>query len=199
MKIAWVSPEGQAATVARRVRDAGHHIVVYPATIPNLPSIQKHQLAPFCQVADLVVVDGPFPLEQTRRSWKPSRESIFIDELRRHYAVNAIGPTPTVDLLVGDPRYLRKNCYRLGIPYDRDAQGDPWSSGAWFQKDSIIPDGPFVRNFLPIFKAVGFRGWFELIGVIQDGIPVVTSCQAVWAEDTIPDGREADFLLEMAR
>ena len=197
MKVAWISPKGYGLGIARSIRDQGHQIVVYSPLLHDLPTVEKHQLAFFSQKADLVVIDGPFPLEPTRHSWKPAREAVFIDELRRHYNVLALGPTPTVDLLVGDARYLRKNCRRLGIPYDRGGTGELWTSGAWFRKDAIIPDGPFVRSFLPIFKAVGFRGWFELTGVLQEGIPVVSGCQAVWAEDTIPEGREAEFLQQM--
>lgn len=198
MKIVWVSPEGDGLEFARAIATAGHDLVVYGAS-GDLPAVVKGALAPFCQAADLVVVDAPFALAPTRRSWKPSAESLFVDELRRHYHVTALGPTPTVDLLVGDARYLRKMCGRFEIPYARTADGDPWTSGAWFLGVSVVPDGPYLRPFAPLFKSVGFKGWFELTGVLHplDG-PIVTGACATWDQSLVPAFREAEWLHGMA-
>jgi hypothetical protein len=114
--------------------------------------------------------------------------------------VVALGPTPTVDLLVGDARYLRKILGRFGIPTGPGGCGDdeePWSSGAWFLGHRIIPDGPYLANLAPLFRSVGFRGWFELTGFVSPDGPIVTGCSAAWPADTLPTGREAAWLKEM--
>lgn len=184
--------------VARRIRDAGHMVVSYGVS-SDLPVIPKSGLAEAARVADLVVVDGPFPLSKTRRSWKPSQDSLFFDELRRRYNVTALGPTPTVDLLVGDKRYLRKMCTRFNVPYDELATGESWDSGAWFTPAGVIPPGPYLDPFGPLFKAVGFRGWFCLHGVLTMDGPMVQSADASWASDTVPMGDEAQWLKALSR
>src|SRR5678815_6021172 len=142
MKVLWVSPRGDGSVLAERLKAAGHQIVVY-GEAAGLPLVDQKDLYTFAKASDLVVVDGPFPVVRTRRSWRPHQDSLFFDELRRTYNFTALGPTPTVDLLVGDRRYLRKWCAKLNIPYDVDAQGDPWTSGAWFRENLILPPGPY--------------------------------------------------------
>jgi hypothetical protein len=197
MKILWVSPQGDGQDIAERLVQGGHTLVGWGAGAPN--PIAREGLAPFAQAADLVVVDGTFPLVTTRRSWRPATEALFFDELRRHHHVTALGPTPTVDLLVGDERYLRKVLGRFGVPYLAQAEGEPWSSGAWFHGNKVTPDGPYLAALVPLFKAVGFRGWFELTGVVGLDGPVVTGCNARWPADTLPEGREADWLATLVR
>lgn len=186
-----------AQPLAQRLRDGGHRVAVYG---PG-GDLDKPRLFTFVKHADLSVVDAPFPLEPTSHgSWRPSADSIFVEEVRRHHKALAVGPTPTIDLLVGDARYLRKWCGRLGIPYSKTPapEADPWSSGAWFRERDLIPPGPYLSMWQPLFKSVRFRGWFELLGHIGSGEPVVTACSATWP-DTIPEKREADFLLELAK
>jgi hypothetical protein len=201
VKILWVSPEGTGSEIAIRLIHGGHTVVTWG--LEGLPAVDRAGLAPFAQAADLVVVDGTFPLVPTRRSWRPSTESLFFDELRRHHDVLALGPTPTVDLLVGDARYLRKIMGRFGIPSEPVSGtvsdlDEPWSSGAWFLGNRVVPDGPYLASLVPLFKSVGFRGWFELTGLVTPDGPVVTSCNANWPPDTLPEGREAAWLKEMA-
>lgn len=196
MKVLMVSPRGEGADLATRLRETGNAVVVYGESA-NLPLVSQPDLYKFAKASDLVLIDGSFPLVRTRRSYRPHQDALFFDELRRAYDIKALGPTPTVDLLVGDARYLRKWCAKLGIAYDRDAQGEPWSTGAWFRDKDIVPPGPLLASWQPLFKAVGFRGWFELVGSIgQDG-PVVSGATASWPVDQIPVGQEADFLLKM--
>jgi hypothetical protein len=197
LKVLWVSPTGSGLSVAQRVKAAGHQVVTY-GTGEDMPTIDTPHLFTFAKAADLVIVDGPFPLTPNKRSLMPARDALFFDEVRRNHDIVALGPTPTVDLLVGDRRYFRKWCDRLSIPYARDAAGD-WTSGAWFRANDIVPPGPYLESWKPLFKAVNFRGWFELKGEMTAGGPVVSSCSAVWTPETIPAGREADFLLEMSR
>lgn len=200
MKVLWVSPTGYGQTVATEVKDAGHTILSYGSALPGIAPVDKGALTAFAKAADLVVVDGPFPLLPTRRSWRPAPEALFFDELRRHHAVVALGPTPTVDLLVGDPRYLRKMCGRYGIPYSPDyAAGEVWSSGGWFLGHEIVPDGPYLRPLAPLFKSVGFRGWFELLGTMTEDGPVVRGAEARWDPETIPEARAAEWLQTMMR
>lgn len=203
MKILWVSPSGTGIETAVRLVATGHTVVSWGphgAAYAGTSGIDRMGLAPFAQVADLVVIDDIFPLVATRRSWRPSTESLFFDEMRRHHDVVALGPTPTVDLLVGDARYLRKIMGRFGIPSGKeDLTAEPWSSGAWFHGSKVTPEGPYLASLVPLFKSVGFRGWFELIGHITEDGPVVTSCNARWPADTLPEGREAAWLEEMAR
>ena len=113
------------------------------------------------------------------------------------YNVIALGPTPTVDLLCADRRYLRKWCGKLNIPYDPSGDEANWSSGALFRSNEIIPPGPYLDQWKSLFKAVGFRGWFELQGYVTSDGPVVTGASATWPTD-IPTGKEVDFLLKMA-
>lgn len=197
MKVLWVSPTGSGLSVAQKVRDAGHQVVAYGAG-DVLPTVDQPFLFTFAKAADLVVVDGPFKLEQNKRSWKPAKDALFFDEVRRNHDIVALGPTPTVDLLVGDRRYFRKWCDRLALPYAPDTDGS-WTSGAWFRANEIVPPGPYLEPWKPLFKAIGFRGWFELQGEMRASGPVVSKCSATWADDTIPAGKEADFLLEMSR
>lgn len=199
MNIVWVSPEGDGKEIVDRVITAGHSVVAYGMHGLAAPYVVQGALAPFCRSADLVVVDGPFPLTPTRRSWKPANESLFVDELRRHYNVRAIGPTPTIDLLIGDRRYLRKMCGRFDVPYRQSAEGEPWSSGGWFLGNSVVPEGPYLRAWVPLFKSVGFRGWFELTGTVTPDGPIVTGARADWDTSIIPDGREAEWFAEMAQ
>jgi hypothetical protein len=201
MKVLWVSPEGAGWATAQGLIAAGHTVVGWGLGASNL--IAREGLAPFARAADLVVVDGTFPLVPTRRSWRPSTESLFFDELRRHHQVIALGPTPTVDLLVGDARYLRKIMGRFGIPCESMSGSmsgsEPWSSGAWFHGNKVTPDGPYLASLVPLFKSVGFRGWFELTGVVTGDGPLVTGCNAAWPPDTLPDGREAAWLQAMVK
>lgn len=198
MRIVWVSPTGAQGHIASLLRQQGHAIVSYGTVIEGVPAIAKPLLAQTTRSADLVVVDSPFPVAKTRRSFKPSQDSLFFDEMRRKHKVVALGPTPTVDLLVGDARYLRKMCTRFGVPYDKQAEGPEWSSGAWFVPEPV-PVGPYLGSFVPLFKCVGFRGWFCLHGVITEDGPVVQSADAVWASDTIPEGKEAEWLKAMVQ
>lgn len=193
MKIVWVSPRGDNLSVAGILQSQGHQVVTYGIT-GELPVVPKAGLAQAAVVADLVVVDGPHLLERTRRSWKPSQDALFFDEMRRKHGVTALGPTPTIDLLVGDRRYLRKTCTRFGVPFDLTALGEPWMSGAWFKAHEIIPPGPYLDPFAPLFKAVGFRGWFQLQGVMTTDGPMVQSADASWAADTVPTGLEYSWL-----
>lgn len=199
MKILWCSPTGAGLDVARRTMNAGHTLAVYGESA-DLPAITAQATYAFAKAADLVVVDSPFPLERTRRSWKPTAASTFVEELRRKHAVVALGPTPTVDLLVGDRRYLRKWCERLGIPVQHigDVLGPEWSSGGWFRENDVIPPGPYLESWKPLFKSIGFRGWFQLDGRMTPDGPVVQSASATWSADAVPEGREAEFLVGMA-
>lgn len=196
MKILWISPKGDGSVLAERLRESGHQVVAY-GEAHNLPLVQQPNLFQFAKASDLVVVDGSFPLVRTRRSWRPHQDALFFDELRRAYSIPALGPTPTVDLLVGDRRYLRKWCTKLNIPYDPDASGDSWASGGWFRGNEIVPPGPYLDAWKPLFKSVGFRGYFELQGVVTPDGPVVQRASSAWPADQIPEGREADFLLKV--
>lgn len=208
MKVVWVSPSGAGLDLARGCRTAGHQIVAYlpsPARTEapteastDLPEVPKSGLAQACRVADLVVVDGPHPAEKTATSWRPSVDSLFFDELRRHHRVTALGPTPTIDLLVSDPRYLRKMCRRLDVPYATAADGEPWGVGAWFKAKEVVPPGPLLAPWVPLFKSVGFRGWFALIGVVTSDGPVVTGASADWPIEAVPNDRTAEFLQHLA-
>lgn len=202
MRIVWVSPACAGIDLLQNVRNAGHAVVAYGSDrLPldhGIPRVQQAGLAQACRVADLVVVDGPHPAERTVSSWRPSPDALFFDELRRHHRVTALGPTPTVDLLVADARYLRKMCRRFGVPYDSAAEGEPWSSGAWFKSKEIIPPSPYVVAFAPLFKSVGFRGYFELTGVLTSEGPVVTGASAEWPAEAIPTERTAEFLQRLA-
>lgn len=197
MDILYISPTGgPKLDLVTRLRTGGHRVATYGAT-PD--AISKVQLFTFIKHATLAVVDGPFPVEPTSHgSWRPSVDSLFIEETRRHHAALAAGSTPTVDLLVGDRRYFRKWCRRLGLPYTAEAAVDsvPWESGAWYRERDIVPDGPYLRVWQPLFKSVRFRGWFELRGYISphESAPVVTGCAATIPVDSIPEGREAEFL-----
>lgn len=193
MKILWISPRGDGAVLAERLRESGNQVVVY-GEAANLPLVRQPNLFQFAKASDLVVVDGSFPLVRTRRSWRPHQDALFFDELRRTYDITALGPTPTVDLLCGDRRYLRKWCSKLNIPYDPSAEGDPWSSGAWFRNNEIIPPGPYLDAWKPLFKSVGFRGYYELNGVVTPDGPVVQSASSAWPADQIPAGLETEFL-----
>lgn len=193
MKVVWVSPAGSGAVTARALVTQGHDVVSWGAEI-GVPQVVQSALATFCQKADLVVVDGPFALERTARSFRPSDAALFFDELRRKYHVVALGPTPTVDLLWGDRRYLRKWCRRLQIPFADGAAGEPWSSGAWFRERDVVPQGPYLQAWQPLFKSVGFRGWFEMHG--HDG--QVANVTAAWPADQLPEGREYEFLRRMS-
>jgi hypothetical protein len=219
MKLLWISPRGEGIDLATRVRAAGNQVVVYGEGA-GLPLVQQKDLYKFAELADLCVIDGSFPLVRTRRSWRPHQDALFFDELRRAYGVKALGPTPTVDLLVGDRRYLRKWCAKLGIAYqhpgsnsevaglDDSAAGDnaggqerasvsDFSTGAWFRGNDIIPPGPLLSGWAPLFKSVGFRGYFELVGSIGANGPVISRASATWPTD-IPEGAELDFLLKMS-
>lgn len=199
MRFLWVSPTGTGLEIAHRLITGGHTVVGWGSPLEGIPAIDRLGLMSFARAADLVIVDGTFPLVPTRRSWRPSTESLFFDELRRHHDILALGPTPTVDLLAADGRYLRKIMGRFGIPAGpADLPGEPWSSGAWFLGNRVVPHGPYLSSLVPLFKSVGFRGWFELTGVVTEDGPVVTGCNASWPPDTLPAGREADWLREMA-
>lgn len=197
MKILWVSPKGDGIQLADRLSSAGNQVVLYGEGA-GLPLVQQKDLFVFAKMSDLVVVDSSFPVVRTRRSWRPHQDALFWDELRRQYEINAIGPTPTIDLLVGDKRYLRKWCGKLGIPFDQQAEGDPWSSGAWFRENEIVPPGPYMEPWKPLFKSVGFHGWFELFGVIGPDGPVVKAADSTWPIEQIPEGKELDFLQRVA-
>ena len=191
VKIAWVSPEGAGKDTALRLREQGHTLISWPADV-GVPLAPRDKLASFCRAADLVVVDGPFPCDRTIRSWKPSVASLFVDELRRKYRVKALGPTPTIDLLCGDQRYFKKWCRRLSITWTNTAL-DPWESGGWFDGKTFTPTGPYLESWKPLFKSVGFRGWWQLTGVGE----ALVGCDARWNPAAIPDGREAEFLLAL--
>lgn len=214
MKILWISPRGNGLDLASRLRVAGNQIVVYGEGA-GLPLVKQKDLYKFAELSDLTVIDGSFPLVRTRRSWRPNQDALFFDELRRQYNTICLGPTPTVDLLVGDRRYLRKWCGKLGIAYeprmDRlDQQSEPnsdatvrdqlsdFSTGAWFRDKDIIPPGPLLASWQPLFKSVGFRGWFSLTGYVGKDGPVVQSASADWPVGDLPDGQELDFLKRMA-
>lgn len=192
MKVLWVSPDQAGAVTAQRLQAGGHTVVSWPSEIAGIPVISRSALTAFATAADLVVVDGPFGLERTSRSWRPAMASLFFDELRRKHRVTAIGPTPTVDLLCGDARYFRKWCQRLKIPYTRELE-NPWTAGGWFHGHEVLPTGPYLEAWKPLFKSVGFRGWFELVGVGE----ALTGCDARWNPQSIPEGREREFLMEM--
>ena len=212
MKLLWISPRGEGLDLATRLRESGNQVVVYGEGA-GLPLVQQKDLYKFAEISDLVVIDGSFPLVRTRRSWRPHQDALFFDELRRAYNVRALGPTPTIDLLTGDRRYLRKWCGKLGISYEqpglaglpessehgvrpeRSSMSD-FSTGAWFRGTDIIPPGPYLASWQPLFKSVGFRGWFELSGYVGLDGPVVTEANANWPSD-IPEGSELDFLLKM--
>ncbi len=197
MKVVWISPAGAGADLVTSIRTAGHQVVSYGQPV-GVPEVPQSGLAQACWVADLVVVDGPHPAQRTVSSWRPSTDSLFFDELRRHHKVTALGPTPTIDLLVADARYLRKMCRRFDVPYDAAADGDPWASGAWYRAKEIVPPGPLLLPFAPLFKSVGFRGWFELTGRLGRDGPVVTGASATWPAETIPTERTAEFLTRLA-
>lgn len=197
MKILWVSPQGAGLDLAHRLQEK-HQVVVYGEGA-KLPLVKQQDLYTFAKASDLVVVDGPFPVVRTRRSWRPHQDALFFDELRRQYDVTALGPTPTVDLMVGDRRYFRKWCERLHVPYNATAEGPRWSSGGWFKGNEVIPTGPYLDVWKPVFKSVGFRGYFELHGVMLPEGPVVSSCTASWHAQDVPAGREVEFLQEMAK
>ena len=188
-----VSPRAEGADLATRLRETGHAVVTYGEAV-GLPLVAQKDLYQFARASDLVVVDESFPLVRTRRSYRPHQDALFFDELRRAYDIKALGPTPTIDLLIGDARYLKKWCGKLGIAYDTKADGESWSSGAWFRKDDVIPPGPLLESWKPLFKAVGFRGWFELRGVIGADGPIVQAAVSTWPVEQIPAGQEADFL-----
>lgn len=200
MKLLWVSPRGQGIDLASKIREAGHQVVVYGEGA-GLPLVKQQDLYKFAKLSDLVVVDGSFPVVRTRRSWRPHQDALFFDELRRAYGVQALGPTPTVDLLVGDRRYLRKWCSKLGISFDQvpGGSGEPWSTGAWFRDKDIIPPGPLLASFAPLFKSVGFRGYFELAGRIDGDGPVVEHASSSWLNNGLPAGDELEFLIRMSK
>lgn len=196
MKIIWVSPAGAGLGLAGSIVSQGHNLVVY-GEHGDLPGIEKQALWPFCKGADLVVVDGPFPLVKTRRSWAPSKDSLFIDEMRRFHGVKAVGPTPTVDLLVGDARYFRKWCARLGLS-SGVSEGEVWTTGGWYRGRDVVPPGPLLDSWKNLFKSVGFRGWFELRGVMTGDGPILSNCNASWPVSDLPDGREVEFLEQLS-
>src|SRR3990172_9037013 len=198
MKILWISPRGDGAEIAGRILRRGHQLVLYGEGA-GMPLVRQADLWAFARVTDLAVVDSSFEVVRNKRSWVPHRDALFFEELRRKHHFVALGPTPTVDLLVGDRRYLRKWCRTLGIPYVPETPDgtEPWSSGAWFRKNDVIPPGPYLQEWVPLFKSIGFRGWFALHGYIGEDAPVVTACSSSWPPESIPEGREAEFLLEM--
>ena len=215
MKLLWISPRGEGLDLATRLRESGNQVVVYGEGA-GLPLVQQKDLYKFAELSDLCVIDGSFPLVRTRRSWRPHQDALFFDELRRAYHVSALGPTPTIDLLTGDRRYLRKWCGKLGIAYEQpglarllesSATGEgtgpqragmsDFSTGAWFRGADIVPPGPYLASWQPLFKSVGFRGWFELSGYVGPDGPVVTGANANWPSD-IPEGSELDFLIKMS-
>lgn len=216
MKLLWISPRGEGLDLATRLRESGNQVVVYGEGA-GLPLVQQKDLYKFAEISDLCVIDGSFPLVRTRRSWRPHQDALFFDELRRAYNVTALGPTPTIDLLVADRRYLRKWCGKLGIAYEHaglagtdevnpeggDGQRplrpsvSDFATGAWFRGSDIIPQGPLLASWQPLFKSVGFRGWFELTGYIGESGPVITGASSAWPSD-LPDGQELDFLKKMA-
>lgn len=197
MKLLWISPRGEGIDMASRIRESGNQVVVYGEGA-GLPLVQQKDLYKFAELADLCVIDGSFPLVRTRRSWRPHQDALFFDELRRAYGIKALGPTPTIDLLAGDRRYLRKWCGKLGIAFDHErASVSDFASGAWFRGNEVVPPGPLLACWVPLFKSVGFRGYFELSGTVGLNGPVVSTASATWPDD-IPAGSELDFLLKMA-
>lgn len=198
MKLLWISPRGEGLDMATRIRESGNQVVVYGEGA-GIPLVAQQDLYKFAQLSDLCVIDGSFPLVRTRRSWRPHQDALFFDELRRQYHITALGPTPTVDLLVADRRYLRKWCGKLGINYEpkSDAGLSDFSTGAWYRGSDVIPPGPLLASWQPLFKSVGFRGWFELTGSMGPDGPVISSANASWPE--VPAGQEVDFLTKMAR
>jgi len=201
MKLLWISPRGNGLDLASRLREAGNQVVVYGEGA-GLPLVRQKDLYKFAELSDLTVIDGSFPLVRTRRSWRPHQDALFFDELRRAYSTVCLGPTPTVDLLVGDRRYLRKWCGKLGIAFSTDptlpAGVSDFSTGAWFRDKDIIPPGPLLASWQPLFKSVGFRGWFELTGYIGEDGPVVNGATADWPVNELPADHELDFLVKMA-
>ena len=213
MKLLWISPRGNGLDLATRLREAGNQVVVYGEGA-GLPLVKQKDLYKFAELSDLTVIDGSFPLVRTRRSWRPHQDALFFDELRRQYHTVCLGPTPTIDLLVGDRRYLRKWCAKLGISYepqrvaglDRTAVSGPadastvshFSTGAWFRDKDIVPPGPYLASWQPLFKSVGFRGWFQLTGYVSEAGPVIQSATADWPVEDLPTGSELDFLIKMA-
>lgn len=199
MKLLWISPRGEGLDIATRLRESGNQVVVYGEGA-GLPLVQQKDLYKFAELSDLTVIDSSFPLVRTRRSWRPHQDALFFDELRRAYHVTALGPTPTLDLLAGDRRYLRKWCGKLGIAYSSplEAPVSDFSTGGWFRDKEVVPAGPLLLSWVPLFKSVGFRGWFELSGFIGEDGPVVTGARTSWPDAAIPNGNELEFLLKMA-
>lgn len=196
MKILWVSPEGAGKVTAESLKSQGHGIVAWGSGAGTLdvPLIQQSALTAFATVADLVVVDGPFPLVRTNRSWRPCTQSLFFDELRRKHAIRALGPTPTVDLLCADVRYFKKWLKRLAIPYvDHKPADTAWISSGWFHGSAVTPTGPYLEPWKPLFKSVGFRGHFAVAGIGES----LTACDARWNSVLVPEGREAEFLVSL--
>lgn len=218
MKLLWISPRGTGLDLAARLRGSGHQVVVYGEGA-GLPLVKQKDLYKFAELSDLTVIDGSFPLVRTRRSWRPHQDALFFDELRRQYHTICLGPTPTIDLLCGDKRYLRKWCRKLGISYSPNhsesgvaglveskfteggADGpsvSDFATGGWFRDSRVSSDDPLLTPWRPLFKSVGFRGWFRLSGQLSGSGPVVSAASADWPTSDIPDDRAAEFLMEMA-
>jgi len=181
MRVLWISPTGTGLAAVQPLLDRGDTVVGYGPTVnERLPEVKQAQLYPFAAKADLLVVDSPFPLVKTPSSWRPSQESLFIEELRRHHQIRTLGATPTVDLLHGDARYLRKWCKRLALVYD-PAPGEPaWEQSAWW---SDMVDDISLAPWKALFQTIQFRGYFTLRGVVDDLGRRVASCDA-----TLPNG-----------
>ena len=120
MRILWISPYGEGWSMAEKLRQLGHKVVLINCENKNglgyLPMASKADLEHYVNRADTVVVDSTFESRKTRRSWEPSDNVLAISAMVKKRGVPYVGPTPTTELLENDPRYLGKMLRRFGIP-----------------------------------------------------------------------------------
>ena len=122
MKMLWLSPYGDGWSIAAKIRDAGHKVIlVSPAENQNgvgyLPKVAlEADWLPYAMKSDVVVVDNAFPSRRTKRSWNPSNEALLLTDIKRK-GVPVMGPLPTMELLENDERYARKILQRFALPY----------------------------------------------------------------------------------